>query len=45
MVLENRLSEVISILSIEKNEAKKEEKLHEYNILLKQVNELRKTVR
>lgn len=45
MVLENRLSEVISLLSIEKSEEKKEEKLKEYNILLKQVNELRKRVR
>ncbi|WP_404988545.1 ABC-F type ribosomal protection protein CplR [Clostridium culturomicium] len=45
MVLENRLSEVISLLSIEKSEEKKEEKLKEYNILLKQVNELRKKVR
>ncbi|MEG2936419.1 MAG: ABC-F family ATP-binding cassette domain-containing protein, partial [Clostridium sp.] len=45
MVLENRLSEVISILSIENNEKKKEEKLEEYNILLKQVSELRKIVR
>lgn len=45
MVLENRLSEVISLLSIEKSEEKKEEKLQEYNILLKQVNELRKRVR
>lgn len=45
MVLENRLSEVISILSIESNEKKKEEKLEEYNILLKQVSELRKIVR
>lgn len=45
MILENRLSEVISILSIEKNEVKKEEKLQEYNILIKKVNELRKRVR
>lgn len=45
MILENRLTQVISILSIENDEKKKEEKILEYDALVNQVKELKKNIK
>jgi macrolide transport system ATP-binding/permease protein len=44
LILQNRLSEVISLLSLEVNLIKKEEYEKEYYKLLKDINEIRRNI-